>query len=76
MVNFTPFLRACCGAGSAMRLGLDRSFVVLLPGQGEGAGEPEPHAPDRRAVPGDAVVRLTPDLLGLATAVSLLPRAA
>ena len=30
-------------------------------GKGESAGEPEPHAPERRAIPGDAVVRLAPD---------------
>ena len=36
-------------------------LVVLLRGQGGGTGEPVADSPDRRAVPGDAAVRLAPN---------------
>ena len=46
---------------TAVPLGLGRTLVVLLRGHGREPGEPAPDAGDRRAVFGDAVLRLAAD---------------
>ena len=46
---------------TAMPLGVDRPLVVLLRGHGREPVDPAPDAVDRRAVLGDAVLRLAAD---------------
>src|SRR5215218_304214 len=47
--------------GAAVRVGLDQPVGVLPPAYGRDAAEPGADAADRRAVPGNALVRLAAD---------------
>lgn len=49
-----------------MQVAFDLAVVVLLPAQGRNGADPDADAPDRRAVPGNAVLRGAADDLAFA----------